>query len=273
MFPDLLKDIDEHPAYILCGIDELFPNRYQARKEFRDDEQKKLVASIRKNGIIQPIIVRKAGSGYEIIAGERRWRAAQQAGLRDVPVVIREASDADAAELSLIENLQRESLNPLEEAAAFQTLAGAFGLSHEDIAQRVGKDRTTIANTVRLLKLPELARQALAAGKITAGHGRALLALPSPEERASVLTAVLRRGLSVRETERLAQNLLKKPPAPQAPRNDPAVAAAEKALSSLLMAHVRINRGKKQGKIEIRFSSAEELDRLLTALLDTVRRP
>lgn len=272
MFPDLLKDIDERPAYVMCGIDELFPNRFQARKDFRDDEQKKLVSSIAKNGIIQPIVVRKTGRGYEIIAGERRWRAAQQAGLRDVPIIIRDAGDAEAAELSLIENLQRESLNPLEEADAYQTLTDTFGLSHEDIAQRVGKDRSTVANTVRLLKLPEPAKAAITAGKITAGHGRALLTLPTPEAKASVLSLLLKRGLSVRETERLVQKLVKKPAAARSVGKDPALAAVEKELSSLLMSHVGINCKSRGGRIEIRFTTDEDLQRLVSLLLEKLGR-
>ena len=144
-----------------CGIEELRPNQYQPRKNFNDEDQKKLIASVKQSGIIQPIVVRKADSGYEIIAGERRWRAAQAAGLKDVPIVIRKASDQEAAELSLIENLLREELNPLEEADAYVTLMEKFNLSQESISAQVGKDRSTIANTVRLLKLPAKAKTAL----------------------------------------------------------------------------------------------------------------
>ena len=144
MFPDLLEGFNDRPAFVMCGIEELAPNRFQARRDFNDKQQQPLVSSIKKSGIIQPIIVRKAGAGYEIIAGERRWRAAQQAGLQSVPVIIRAAQDLDVAELSLIENIQREALNPLEEAEAYQTLTGRFGLSQEDLATRVGKDLSLI---------------------------------------------------------------------------------------------------------------------------------
>ena len=139
MFPDLLEDLNNRPAFLICGIEELSPNRFQPRKDFNDHDQKQLVSSIKKSGIIQPIIVRKSGAGYEIIAGERRWRAAQQAGLKSVPVIIRDAQDLDVAELSLIENIQREALNPIEEAEAYQTLTGKFNLSQEDLSSRVGK--------------------------------------------------------------------------------------------------------------------------------------
>jgi len=179
MFPDLLNNIGDKPAFILCGIEELTPNRFQPRRAFNDADQSELVASVRKSGIIQPIVVRKSENGYEIIAGERRWRAAQAAGLKDVPIIIRTADDRELAELSLVENIQREALNPVEEADAYQTLLTRFSLSQEEIAARVGKDRSTIANTVRLLKLPDAVKKALIAKGITAGHARALLALAS----------------------------------------------------------------------------------------------
>ena len=177
IFPDLLNDIDKKKSVSSCGIEELRPNRYQPRKNFNDKDQKQLIASIKKSGIIQPIVVRKQDNGYEIIAGERRWRAAQAAGLKDVPIVIREATDMEAAEMSLIENIQREELNPLEEANAYVTLIEKFKLSQEEISSRVGKDRSTIANTVRLLKLPAKVKTALVEKKISSGHARCLLAL------------------------------------------------------------------------------------------------
>ncbi|MGZ3577918.1 MAG: ParB/RepB/Spo0J family partition protein [Syntrophales bacterium] len=172
LFPDLLDNVITRPSYIVCGIEELSPNQFQARKDFSDREQKRLVASIKKNGIIQPIVVRRSDSGYEIIAGERRWRAAQEAGLKEVPVIIREAPDEAAAELSLLENLLRENLNPLEEAEAYQTLINKFSLSQEEVSARVGKDRSTIANTLRLLKLPREIRSALINKTISSGHAR-----------------------------------------------------------------------------------------------------
>ena len=171
-----------------------------------------LIASIQNSGIIQPIVVRKFDNGYEIIAGERRWRAAQAAGLKDVPIVIREATDMEAAEMSLIENIQREELNPLEEATAYVTLIEKFNLSQEEISSRVGKDRSTIANTLRLLKLPAKVKAALVEKKISAGHARCLLACNSTEEQIAALDLILKKDLNVRETERLIQNLKKRPP-------------------------------------------------------------
>jgi len=162
IFSDLLEtDAGRKAPVNTCGIEELRPNRWQPRKNFNDEDQKNLIASVRQSGIIQPIIVRRADSGYEIIAGERRWRAAQAAGLKEVPIVVRKATDAEAAELSLIENIQREELGPLEEADAYVTLMETFHLSQESVSARVGKDRSTIANAIRLLKLPDRVKAAL----------------------------------------------------------------------------------------------------------------
>ncbi len=262
MFPDLLTDVNNRPAFITCGIEELVPNRFQPRRRFRDAEQSELVQSIRKAGIIQPILVRKADSGYEIIAGERRWRAAQTVGLSKVPVIVREATDRDVAEWSLIENLQREDLDPIEEAQAYQTLMEQFGLSQEDVSSRVGRDRSTVANTVRLLKLPDEARRALTERAISAGHGRALLALDSPADQRRALNLIIRRRLSVRQTESLIRLWKRTPKAGAARRKDPYIADLEKTLSSTLKTAVRIRQGRKKGSIEIAFQDVEELNRL-----------
>ncbi|MGZ3608167.1 MAG: ParB/RepB/Spo0J family partition protein, partial [Syntrophales bacterium] len=211
LFPDLLDNVITRPSYIVCGIEELSPNQFQARKDFSDREQKRLVASIKKNGIIQPIVVRRSDSGYEIIAGERRWRAAQEAGLKEVPVIIREAPDEAAAELSLLENLLRENLNPLEEAEAYQTLINKFSLSQEEVSARVGKDRSTVANTLRLLKLPREIRAALINKTISSGHARSILMLDSAGEQIRLLNIITKKALSVRETEGLIQKLRKTP--------------------------------------------------------------
>ncbi|MBU1183958.1 MAG: ParB/RepB/Spo0J family partition protein [Proteobacteria bacterium] len=268
LFPDLLNNIGDKPAFILCGIEELSPNRFQARRAFNDEDQKQLVASVKKSGIIQPIIVRKAENGYEIIAGERRWRAAQAAGLKEIPVVIRSAEDREVAELSLIENIQREALNPIEEANAYQTLITRFFLSQEDISARVGKDRSTVANTIRLLKLPEAVKKALIGKTITAGHARALLALDLPGEQIGALKVIEKKGLNVRDTERLIQSLKKAPARKKSSRKDPLLTELERELSSLLLAPVQIRAGKRSGSIEIRFANEEELNRLVLLLRD-----
>jgi ParB family chromosome partitioning protein len=268
MFPDLLNNIGNRPAFTLCGIEELTPNRFQPRRDFNDEDQRALVASVKKSGIIQPIIVRKSETGYEIIAGERRWRAAQASGLKEVPVLIRTAADREVAELSLIENIQREALNPIEEADAYQTLMTHFSLSQEEISVRVGKDRSTIANTVRLLKLPETVKKALIAKSITAGHARALLALDLSGEQIGALKVIQQKGLNVRATERLIQKLKNAPQHQKALRKDPYLADLERELSSLLLAAVQIRTGKRTGTIEIRYTNGEDLNRLVLLLLD-----
>jgi ParB family transcriptional regulator, chromosome partitioning protein len=268
MFPDLLNDIGKKTPLTTCGIEELRPNRYQPRKNFNDQDQKQLVASIKKSGIIQPIVVRKQDKGYEIIAGERRWRAAQAAGLHDVPIVIREATDMEAAEMSLIENIQREELNPLEEADAYVTLIEKFNLSQEEISLRVGKDRSTIANTVRLLKLPAKAKTALVEKKITSGHARCLLAFTSADEQIKALDLILKKELNVRETERMIQDAKKHPLEKKPVAKDRFLTNLEKELSAKCMAKVQIKGGPKKGAIEVRFTSLDELNRLASLILD-----
>ncbi|MDO9558796.1 MAG: ParB/RepB/Spo0J family partition protein [Syntrophales bacterium] len=269
MFPDLLEGFNNRPSFVMCGIEELSPNRFQARRDFNDKQQQQLVSSIKKSGIIQPIIVRKAVAGYEIIAGERRWRAAQQAGLQSVPVIIREAQDIEVAELSLIENIQREALNPIEEAEAYQTLTGQFGLSQEDLSTRVGKDRSTIANTLRLLKLPPAVKNALTEKKITSGHARSLLGIDSPKEQLKILETVLKKALSVRDTERLMQNLKKTTPGKKHLKKDIYIMDVERTLSRIMMAKVQIYLTKKKsGRIEIIFNSADDLNRVIKLLMD-----
>lgn len=268
MFPDLLKNIGDRPAFVLCGIEELSPNRFQPRRAFDDEDQRELVVSVKKSGIIQPLIVRKADNGYEIIAGERRWRAAQAAGLTEVPVIIRTAEDRELAELSLIENIQREALNPIEEADAYQTLITRFSLSQEEISARVGKDRSTVANTVRLLKLPEAVKSALTEKAITAGHARALLALDKPGEQISAMKVIRTKGLNVRDAERLIQSMKKAPAKKKSVRKDPLLTDLERELSSRLLAPVQIRAGKNSGAIEIRYAGNEELNRLARLLLD-----
>jgi len=268
IFPDLLNEADKKKS-ITCGIEELRPNRYQPRKIFSDDRQKDLIASIKSSGIIQPIIVRKDLLGYEIIAGERRWRAAQAAGLKDVPIIIREANDREAAELSLIENIQREELNPIEEADAYVTLMEKFELSQEDISQRVGKERSTIANTIRLLKLPEQIKQALMEKIISAGHARCLLALNSTEEQIAALHNIIKKDLNVRETEKLIKKSKKDPAETKhVVTKDRFLSDLEKALSTKLMARVQINGSDKKGLIEIKYTSMDELNRLSGYILD-----
>jgi ParB family chromosome partitioning protein len=267
-----MNDFDRKKSVFSCGIEELQPNRYQPRKNFNDSTHKQLVASIKSTGIIQPIVVRKVDNGYEIIAGERRWRAAQAAGLKDVPIVIREATDMQTAEMSLIENIQREELNPLEEANAYVMLIETFKLSQEEISSRAGKDRSTIANTIRLLKLPAKVKTALVEKKISAGHARCLLACSSMEEQITALALILKKDLNVRETERLIQKAKKRPSekTPESKR-DRFLNDLEKSLASKFMAKVQIKGSAKKGLIEIRYTSMDELNRLSGLILDELK--
>ena len=262
-----VDDLNTRASFIMCGIEELYPNPFQPRKNFADEAQQQLMASLKKSGLIQPIVVRKTEKGYEIIAGERRWRAAQAGGLRDVPIIIREADDQEVAELSLVENIQREELNAVEEAHAYQTLTDKFGLSQEEISFRVGKDRSTIANTLRLLKLPEEVQNAVIEKKITPGHARSLLSLQEAGQQLDFMKLIVRKGLNVRETERLIKNQASVPVKKTTPSPYSHITELEKKLAARMMTKVRIRYSKKQGAIEIVFSGDEELNRLFNLLI------
>jgi ParB family chromosome partitioning protein len=234
-----------------------------------DAKLEELAQSIRENGIIQPILVQKIGDLYRIIAGERRWRAAQRAGLLKVPVVVRDVpldDERQLLQLALIENIQRENLNAIDEAAAYQRLADEFGLTHDQIAAAVGKDRSSVANYVRLLKLADEVRAELVAGRLSMGHARALLALSDPAKQREASREVISRGLSVRETEVLARRLASPSPARSvktvAPANDVHTRAAEDRLRFALGTKVRILRRAQGGTIEVSFGSEAELNRI-----------
>ncbi|OPX41462.1 MAG: hypothetical protein B1H13_01870 [Desulfobacteraceae bacterium 4484_190.3] len=267
IFSDLIDDMAEKPTFVTCGIEELSPNKFQPRKIFDGKKQKNLVASIKKNGIIQPIIVRKLDSGYEIIAGERRWRAAQEAKLNNVPVIIKEANDIEVAELSLIENIQREDLNPIEEAEAYQALMKKFHLSQEEISERAGKDRSTIANTVRLLKLSSEAQDALIKKTISAGHARSLLSLDVGKQQNMVLKEIINKKLSVRETEKLIKKIKKVPLEKKKVKKSEDVLEVENKLSKKLLTMVKINHAKRGGRIQIIFRDSEDLNRLIKLIM------
>ena len=244
----------------------LDPNPYQPRSAIDPQRLAELQASIRASGIIQPILVRRRGERYQIIAGERRWRAAQALGLERVPVTLREVRDDALLELALVENVQREELTPLEEAQAFQRLQGELGLTQEEIARRVGRDRTTIANTLRLLRLPKELRELVAKAALDAGHARALLALDSAEDQVALGREAARKGLSVREVERRVA-LWRAPRGKAGARKEPNTAAAEERLRRALGARVVIARRGKAGAIRVLFKSEAELQRLFELLL------
>ena len=257
-------------------IDLLAPNQQQPRLQIDEEKLEELAQSIRTNGIIQPILVRRTGTTYRIIAGERRWRAAQRAGLLKVPVVVRdvaEGSDQQLLELALIENIQRENLSPVDEALAYQRLSEDFNLTQEEIAAAVGKDRSSVANFMRLLKLPDEVRASLASGTLTMGHARALLALPDAAAQRHAAREVISRGLSVRDTELFVKRLGTPGslPAPgtrkqQALESDVHTRAAEDRLRFALGTKVRIVRRGPGGNIQIDFGSENELNRIYELL-------
>ena len=239
----------------------------QPRKHFNEASLAELAASIQEHGIIQPLTVRKLASGYyQIIAGERRWRAARLAGLSEVPVIVIEADDRKAAELAMIENLQREDLNPMEEAAGFQSLIETYHMTQEEAAARVGKSRSAVTNALRLLSLTPSVRKLVEEGTLSAGHARALLPL-SPALQESAAGAVVSGGLSVRQTEALAKRLsAEKKPEKQPPAGVDYTAEAQKDLSSKLGRGVKIVNGRKKGRIELEYYGVDDLNDLLDAL-------
>ena len=250
-------------------IDLLRPNRFQPRTVMDDARIEELARSIKSQGVIQPIVVRKADAGekgYEIIAGERRWRASQLAGLHKVPVVVRDIPEDRLLAVALIENIQREDLNPIEEALAYRRLADEYHLTQDQISDAVGKDRSTVANVMRLLKLPREVRENVGAGSLSMGHARALLSLPDEAAQVRVSREVVSRNLSVRETE----GMVKKAVAPATPREDPPkdvhTRAAEEKLRFALGTRVRIVRKGKGGRLEVDFTNEEELHRIYEQL-------
>jgi len=254
----------------MVPVSEIIPNPRQPRSTMNDDELNDLANSIREHGILQPLIVthEPVSGSYVLIAGERRLRAAKLAGLDKVPVIVRTATEQDRLELALIENVQRADLSALETAEAYRKLADEFNLSHEEIAARVGKGRVAVTNTMRLLKLPEQAKKALAEGKITEGHGRALLGLPTTVAQLAALQTILKNELNVRQTEELIRKLSgQKPPAILSKPVDPGVKEIEERLCEKMGTKVSLKHGQKGGTVTIHYYSEEELSALLTRLL------
>jgi ParB family transcriptional regulator, chromosome partitioning protein len=248
-------------AAVELPIDSITANPKQPRKDFDDKALHELAASLTQSGILQPVVVRRLGDGYQLVVGERRWRAAKLAGLTRIPAIIREATDAQTLELALVENLLREDLNPMEEAEAYQRLLAEFGWTQEELAQRVQRDRSSIANCLRLLKLPELIQADLRTNRLTMGHARALLALASPADQLRLREEILTHSWSVRATEEGVQAQRAKPLRRQL-RRSPELAAVEDSLRVALATRVRLVGSERAGRIEISYSSREELDRL-----------
>ena len=262
----------EPKTLLYCGIEEIVPNRSQPRKHFDESRLQELAESIKEKGILEPLIVRRIEQGYELIVGERRWRAAQRAGLKEVPVLVKEAEGREALELSLIENLQRENLNPVEEAEAFKRLTEEFDVSQGELATRLGKDRTTIANTLRLLKLPLEVRNQLLQNRITSGHARAILSLETKEKQKELCSRIIQKGLSVREAEAIAKRWSEKPKkkGPSDRRREELESqmnSLQDSLRQYLGTKVRITPNGKRGKIEIEYYSNEDLGRIIETIL------
>ena len=259
----------------LVSINEIEPNKDQPRKVFDEDTLQELADSIKQYGIIQPLIVQKKGNLYEIIAGERRWRAARLAGLKQVPVIVREYTEQETAEISLIENIQREDLNPIEEAMAYQRLIREFNLKQDELAERVSKSRTAITNSMRLLKLDERVQQMLIEDMISSGHGRALLGIEDGDLQYAIATKIMDEKLSVREVEKLVKKLqkekedaAKEKPVPEKPADDFIYRDLEEKMKSIIGTKVSINRKNNgKGRIEIEYYSNDELERIIDMIM------
>jgi ParB family chromosome partitioning protein len=260
---------DGGQKYFLCPIEELRPHADQPRKTFDDVKMAELVASVRAKGIIQPLVVRRREDHYQIIAGERRWRAAQKAALREIPVVVQDVNEDAAFEMALIENLQREDLNPIEEAEAYHFLIERFELTQEEAARRVGKERSSVTNALRLLRLPDSIRQDVTIARLSMGHARALLALEDNSDMIEARDQVLRKKLSVRDTEAMVRRIKKfgsTPAQKSKPENHPQLVYLAEELQRSLGTQVKILPRTKGGKIEISYFSPDDLDRLLKML-------
>ncbi|MDF1593213.1 MAG: ParB/RepB/Spo0J family partition protein [Desulfobacterales bacterium] len=266
LIPDFDFESKRPTDYFHCEIELIRPNRFQPRRRFAENELNDLSLSIKNQGILQPLLVRKDDNGYELIAGERRLRAAKMAGLKQVPVVTKSISDKDMLELTIIENIQREDLNPLETAEAYFQLITEFELTQDQAAERVGKSRSSVANFLRLRQLPEQIKSSIAEGALSMGHARSLLGAPTAALQTAAYRMVISKGLSVRQTEALVKRLntgTKQPLKPQPSTKDRHLSDLSDELSRQFGTKVQIKQHGKKGKVEIEFYSDEDLDRLL----------
>lgn len=265
-------------SYTEVSVEQIIPNKYQPRTGFDAEQLQSLAQSIQTNGLVQPVIVRKTGDHYQLIAGERRWRAAQLAGLKTIPALIRDVGEYKSLELALVENIQRQDLNPLEEAHAYASLIEDFELTQEEVAQRVGKDRSSIANYVRLLKLPEEIKESIQREELTMGHARAISGLERAQDQIELAHRILAEQLSVRQTELLIRHLhssrkTDKKTEPISASTDPNVKAAEQRLQEYFGTRVVIRQmANHEGKVEIHFQSADDLMRIYDLILTQTDR-
>lgn len=262
LIPEKSAAIDAGEKVSRIKIDSIRPNRSQPRKRFNEEKLKELKNSIREKGIIQPVIVRPVEGGYELIAGERRFRAVRELKYEHIPAIVKEVSDADSLELSLIENIQREELNPIEEADAYKELMEKFKFSQDEISKAVGKNKSTVSNTVRLLTLPKLIQDYIAGEMISMGHAKAVLSLPTERSKIRFAKRIIRKSLSVRQAEELIKQKLQKVGRKKSQKDENLV-RLEEDLQHFLGTRVRIIHGKKRGRIEIFYYSNEDLDRIL----------
>ncbi len=254
-----------HQGITIIPIEKIKANKYQPRGDFDNKSIEDLSISIKEKGFIQPILVRSRQGCYELIAGERRLRAAKVLKLKEMPAIIKEATDLDSLEISIIENVQRESLNPIDQAKAYKRLSDEFDITQDKIADTIGKDRATVANILRLLKLPQKIQEYVSRGTLSMGHARALLSLSSATEQTRLCTKVMKNDLSVRDTERYAKTW-SSPKKKNVSGKDPNLTSIEESLSQVLGTKVKIARSKKGGKIEIEFYSDKELEKIVTLL-------
>jgi ParB family chromosome partitioning protein len=263
------EEISRQGELIMAHIDEIFPNPEQPRRRFGKEALEELAASIREQGILQPLLARRVAGGFELVAGERRLRAARVAGLDRIPLLLRKVEEGGKLELALIENIQRENLNPIEEAMAFRELQSISGGTQDDVARKVGKDRATVANAVRLLKLPDFVREEIAAGSLSAGHGRALLPLKDERVIRSLVVRILKTGISVREVERNVTRLnsARRSVGPSTVSKSSELRDLENRLTKKLECRVRIHEGQKGGRLEVRYGNLEELNNLVDKIL------
>lgn len=265
------SEMSEENQIKMISINSIEPNKEQPRKYFDEDKLEELASSIKEHGIIQPLIVKQEEDYYVIVAGERRWRAARLAGLKEIPVIIQDYTTKELMEISLIENIQREDLNAIEEAKAYETLMNQFSLTQEELAGRIGKSRPAIANTLRLLQLDEKIQELIIQGEITEGHGRAILRLPDKEAQLALAKKIIKDHLSVRETEKKVDEMLKKPKKKTIKDEKEVIyKEIEDKIKNILGTKVQITRGKKKGKIEIEYYNENDLERIIY-LLESIR--
>ncbi len=265
-----VESADPGSAVKYIDINDIRPNRNQPRKNFNSDSIAELAASIQEHGIIQPLIVRESGSGYELVAGERRWRAAREAALDKVPCIVKDLTDEENALIAIIENMQREDLDPVEEAEGLETMMKEYGLTQEEVSRSVGKSRPYITNSLRLLKLPGDILDKVSAGDISAGHARALLSVKTASAQEQICNKIIRDGLSVRETEKLVKEGVKPKRRNAKARKDPDIVAVEERLREIYGTRVSITTNGKKGAVELSYYGREDLNRIIE-LLESVK--